>query len=80
MKNKIKEGDIVEYKYPRGLRYRTFGLVEKTKKDKILVQWLWRENLEGKKIDPKYQPSQNCLSSYNKDKEGGSPRLILISP
>ena len=79
MKNKIKEGDIVEYKYPRGLRHRTFGLVEKTKKDKILVQWVWAEDLEGKKLDPELQPRQNCLSSYNKDKEGGSYRLILIS-
>jgi hypothetical protein len=79
MKNKIKEGDMVEYNYPKGTEYRTFGLVEEVDKNHIWVQWLWTESTQGKMEDPEHKYRQNYLHSYNKDKDDNCTRLILIS-
>jgi len=76
--NKIKEGDIVEYKYFSEHPFRTFGLVERLEKDKVMVQWLWTENLEGEIEDQENQPRQNNVISYAKDKEGLALQLILV--
>ena len=65
MKNKIKEGDMVEYKYISKQPYRTFGLVERVEKNKIHVQWLWTENLEGELSEQVGQPIQNCPTVYD---------------
>jgi hypothetical protein len=78
MINKIKEGDMVEYKYFTGHLFRTFGLVERVEKDKVWVQWLWTESPQGEMAEPKNQPRQNNVISYAKDKEGGALQLILV--
>ena len=72
MKNKIKEGDMVEYKYFPDIPYRTFGLVERLNKDQVWVQWLWTESPQGEMVGPEHQPRQNYLMCSNKDK------LILV--
>ena len=78
--NRIKEGDIVEYKYFSEHPFRTFGLVEKTEKDKVMVQWLWTENLEGEMVEgEEHQPRQNYLISYNTDEEGVAWQLRLVA-
>ena len=77
--NKIKEGDIVEYKYFSEHPFRTFGLVEKTEKDKVMVQWLWTENLEGEMAEGEHQPRQNHLVSYNTDEEGNTLSLRVVA-
>lgn len=79
MKNKIKEGDIVEYKYISEHPFRTFGLVERLEKDKVMVQWLWTENLEGEMEEPGHQPRQNYLISYNINEEGVAWQLRLVA-
>lgn len=79
MKNKIKEGDIVEYKYFSEHPFRTFGLVERLEKDKVMVQWLWTENLEGKMEELEHQPRQNYLVSYNMNEEGVAWQLRLVA-
>ena len=78
MKNKIKEGDMVEYKYLTEHSFRTFGLVERVEKDQVWVQWLWTENHQGEMAEPGHQPRQNYLISYAKDKEGLALQLILV--
>jgi len=78
MKNKIKEGDMVEYKYLTEHLFRTFGLVERVEKDQVWVQWLWTENPQGEIEEPENQPRQNRVFSYAKDKEGGALQLILV--
>ena len=78
MKNKIKEGDMVEYKYLTEHSFRTFGLVEKADKDQVWVQWLWTENSQGEMAEPEHQPRQNNVISYVKDKEGLAFQLILV--
>ena len=77
--NKIKEGDIVEYKYFSEHPFRTFGLVEKTEKDKVMVQWLWTENLEGEIEEEEHQPRQNHLVSYDTDEEGNTLSLRVVA-
>ena len=77
--NKIKEGDIVEYKYFSEHPFRTFGLVEKTEKDKVMVQWLWTENLEGEMAEAEHQPRQNDLVSYSLNEEGVAWQLRLVA-
>jgi len=79
MKNKIKEGDLVEYQYLTTHSFRTFGLVERTEKDKVMVQWLWTENLEGEIEDQENQPRQNNLISYNLNEEGLAWQLRLVA-
>ena len=79
MKNKIKEGDIVEYKYLSEYRFRTFGLVERLEKDKVMVQWLWTENLEGEIEDQENQPRQNYPISYNLNEQGLAWQLRLVA-
>jgi hypothetical protein len=79
MKNKIKEGDLVEYQYPPEHLFRTFGLVERTEKDKVMVQWLWTENLEGEIEEGENQLRQNYLISYNLNEEGFAWQLRLVA-
>ena len=79
MKNKIKEGDLVEYQYLTTHSFRTFGLVERAEKDKVMVQWLWTENLEGEIEDQENQPRQNNLISYNLNEEGLAWQLRLVA-
>ena len=79
MKNKIKEGDIVEYKYFSEHPFRTFGLVERLEKDKVMVQWLWTENLEGEMEEAEHQPRQNYLVSYNMNEEGVAWQLRVVA-
>jgi hypothetical protein len=78
MKNKIKEGDLVEYLYRTEHLFRTFGLVERTEKDKVMVQWLWTENLEGEIEEGENQPRQNYLISYSLNEEGLAWQLRLV--
>ena len=56
---------MVEYKYISKQPYRTFGLVERVEKNKIHVQWLWTENLEGELSEQVGQPIQNCPTVYD---------------
>ena len=77
--NKIKEGDMVEYKYFSEHPFRTFGLVERLEKDKVMVQWLWTENLEGEMEEAEHQPRQNYLVSYNMNEEGVAWQLRLVA-
>lgn len=66
--NEIKEGDMVEYKHPAKSPFRTFGLVEKTTKLSVMVQWLWTEykGKKGRMAPKEKQPKQDKLYSYPK--------------
>lgn len=70
---------MVEYKYFSEHPFRTFGLVERLEKDKVMVQWLWTENLEGEMEEAEHQPRQNYLVSYNMNEEGVAWQLRVVN-
>ena len=78
MKNNFKVGDLVEYKYARGFNYRTFGLIEGVREDRIAVQWLWTENLKGE-LPKSMQPRENSPAQHFKNKHGLFYELTLVS-
>ena len=78
MKNNFKVGDLVEYNYAKTFKYRTFGLVEGVREDRIAVHWLWTENLEGE-LPESMQPRKNRPAQHFKNKHGSFYELILVS-